>query len=199
MLILLRHGRTPNNAASRLQGQFDSPLDEVGVAQAEAAGRYLRERFSIDHVVTSSLERTRETARHAGFGGDGVEVDDRWREIDFGEYDDRSIGEVITELHTRWRADIGYEPAGGESMAAMHDRVSEACRAVAELAVDANVLVVTHATPIKSAAVWAMGGSAGMMLSLWVNLATVSVLDHLHGEFMLREFNVAPTGLPPSH
>lgn len=198
VLILLRHGRTPNNAQARLQGQFDSPLDEVGEAQALAAGHYLRERFDIDHVVTSSLTRTRETARLAGFGGDDVVVDDRWREIDFGEYDDRAIGEVIVDLHQRWRDDPHYEPGGGESMVTMHDRVSDACAALAAEAVDRDILVVTHATPIKSAAVWALGGDPAMMLGMWVNLATVTLLDQLHGEVLLREFNVKPTDLPSS-
>ena len=198
VLILLRHGRTPNNAQARLQGQFDSPLDEVGEAQAIAAGRYLRERFDIDHVVTSSLTRTRDTARLAGFGGQDVVVDDRWREIDFGEYDDRAIGEVIVDLHQRRRDDPHYEPGGGESMVTMHGRVSEACASLAAEAVDRDILVVTHATPIKSAAVWALGGDPSMMLGMWVNLATVTLLDQLHGDVLLREFNVKPTDLPPS-
>lgn len=198
VLILLRHGRTPNNAQARLQGQFDSPLDEVGEAQAVAAGRYLRDRFDIAQVVTSSLTRTRETARLAGFGGDDVVVDDRWREIDFGEYDDRAIGEVIVDLHQRWRDDPHYEPGGGESMVTMHDRVSEACAGLADAARHQDILVVTHATPIKSAAVWALGGEPAMMLGMWVNLATVTILDQLHGDVLLREFNVKPTGLPPS-
>ncbi len=198
VLILLRHGRTPNNAQARVQGRFDSPLDAVGEAQAVAAGEYLRERFQIDQVVTSSLTRTRDTARLAGFGGDGVVIDDRWREIDFGEFDDRMIGEVIVDLHQRWRDDPHYEPGGGESMVSMHDRVSEACADLAAEAVGRDILVVTHATPIKSAAVWALGGEPSMMLGMWVNLATVTLLDQLHGEVLLREFNVQPTGLPPS-
>ncbi len=189
MLILLRHGRTPNNAEARLQGQFDSPLDDVGRDQAARAGDYLRQRFEIDRVVTSSLTRTRQTAACAGFEGDAVEVDDRWREIDFGEYDDRRIGDVITELTARWKADVGYVPHDGESILAMHERVVQACEELAVEAADRNVLVVTHATPIKSAAVWAAGGTAPMVMNLWVNLATVTVLDHMHGEFMLREFN----------
>jgi alpha-ribazole phosphatase len=189
VLILLRHGRTPNNAQARLQGQFDSPLDDVGREQAALAGEYLRRRFDVQRVITSALVRAQETAACAGFTGDGVEIDDRWREIDFGEYDDRRIGDVITELTARWRADPDYVPGGGESMTTMHERVVEACVELAPAAADEDVLVVTHATPIKSAAVWAMGGTASMMMNLWVNLATVSVVDHVHGEFMLREFN----------
>ena len=127
-----------------------------------------------------------------------AESDDATTAIDFGEYDDRAIGEVIVDLHKRWRDDPHYEPGGGESMVTMHDRVSDACAALAAEAVDRDILVVTHATPIKSAAVWALGGEPSMMLGMWVNLATVTLLDQLHGEVLLREFNVKPTDLPPS-
>ena len=34
MLILVRHGRTALNAARKLQGRIDEPLDEVGREQA---------------------------------------------------------------------------------------------------------------------------------------------------------------------
>ena len=77
-------------------------------------------------------------------------------------------------------------------------RVSEACGELAAEAVDRDILVVTHATPIKSAAVWALGGNPSMMLGMWVNLATVTLLDQVRGEVLLREFNVKPTGLPAS-
>ncbi len=189
MLILLRHGRTPNNEKALLQGQYDSPLDSVGVAQAVTAGDYIRRRWKVDEVVTSSLTRTRQTAEHAGFGTGDVIIDDRWREIDFGEYDQRRIGEVLAELTGKWTEDIAHVPERGESMAAMHERVGGAFAELAERAIQRNILVVTHATPIKSAAVWAMGGSAPMILNLWVNLATVSVIGEYHGRLVLQEFN----------
>ena len=66
ILILLRHGRTPNNAQARLQGQIDSPLDEVGFEQSAVVGKALRDRWPVDRVVTSSRRRTRQTSRAAG-------------------------------------------------------------------------------------------------------------------------------------
>lgn len=166
----------------------DAPLDEVGRGQAAAAGDYIRSRWKIDEVVTSSLTRTRETAEYAGFGGDPV-IDDRWREIDFGSYDLRRIDEVIKELATAWGDDISYEPAGGESMMALHERVVSACVELEGQARDRNVLVVSHATPIKSAAVWAMGGVPSQILNLSLNIATVSVVGYYRGMLVLKEFN----------
>jgi len=182
VLILLRHGRTPHNAEARLQGVVDPSLDEVGVGQAQAAGEYIRQRWDIKAVVRSSLVRATETTEHAGFGDHDVVVDDRWREIDFGNY----------ELTAHWRSDIDFEPPGGESMARLHERVMQACVDLADQAADEDVLVVTHATPIKSAVVWALGGPPSMILNLWLGLATVTVLNQVHGEFILAEYNVPP-------
>ena len=98
ILILLRHGRTPNNAQARLQGQFDSPLDKVGFEQSAVVGRALRERWAVDRVVVSSRRRTQQTARVAGLADVPTTVDDRWMELDFGAYDGRRIGEVMAEL-----------------------------------------------------------------------------------------------------
>lgn len=189
MLILLRHGRTPNNAAARLQGQVDSALDEVGVEQARAAGEYLRARYDITSVVTSSLRRTRQTVEAAGFGELVEVVDDRWAEIRFGAYDDRRIGEVIAELGRRWEGDIDFVPPDGESMSAMFERVASACAELIDRSIDRDVLVVTHATPIKAAVVWALGGDPRQILRLRAHLASVTVIDASEGGLLLIEYN----------
>ena len=192
ILILLRHGRTPNNAQARLQGQLDSPLDDVGFEQSAVVGRALRERWPVDRVVVSSRRRTRQTARAAGLGDAPTMIDDRWREIDFGAYDDRRIGEVMAELGAAWASDISYAPPGGESMASLHQRVGEAIAEVSEEAVTRNIVVVTHATPIKSAVVWLLGGGAGMIMRLRVSLASVTAFGPVAHGLVLTEFNWCP-------
>ena len=108
VLIFLRHGRTPNNADARLQGQLDSPLDGIGRIQAKQAGEAIRRRWSVDRVITSSLQRTAQTAEAAGLADLPTTVDDRWKEIDFGAYDDRRIGEVMNTLGEAWASDIEW-------------------------------------------------------------------------------------------
>ncbi len=191
-MILLRHGRTPNNAQARLQGQIDSPLDEVGFRQSAAVGRALRERWTVDRVVTSSRRRTRQTARAAGLGDVPTMIDDRWMEIDFGAYDDRRIGEVMAELGAAWASDISYVPPGGESMAHLHERVGEAVAEIVEEAATSNVVVVTHATPIKSAAVWLLGGNADMIMRLRVSLASITAFGPVAQGLLLTDFNWCP-------
>ncbi|MXW76328.1 MAG: histidine phosphatase family protein [Acidimicrobiaceae bacterium] len=189
MLILARHGRTASNAESRLQGDSDIPLDEVGELQAKNAGAYIRDRWDIDTIFTTSLQRSQQTAVLAGFSPDILEVDDRWREISFGEFEGQKVEEVAPDLGTRWRADINYRPKGGESLPSLHTRVTEACAEMTERAADENILVVTHATPIKSAVIWATGGDPAMILKLWVYPGSISVLDNWGGSAVLLEFN----------
>lgn len=64
-LVLVRHGETSWNAEGRLQGQTDIPLNDVGRAQARAAGIELSGR-SWDVVVSSTLGRAVETAELIG-------------------------------------------------------------------------------------------------------------------------------------
>lgn len=192
ILILLCHGRTPNNAQAKLQGQFDSPLDEVGLEQSAAVGEALRDRWPVDRVVVSSRRRTQQTARAAGFVDIPTTVDDRWMEIDFGAYDDRRIGDVMAELAAAWTSDVSYVPPGGESMTCLHERVGEAAAELVEEAASSNILVVTHATPIKSAVVWLLGGGAEMIMRLRVSLASITAFRPVSHGLVLNEFNWCP-------
>ena len=54
--IVVRHGETEWNVATRIQGQTDSNLTPAGLAQADAIGaRLARERF--DAIIASDLGR----------------------------------------------------------------------------------------------------------------------------------------------
>ena len=192
ILIFFRHARTPNNAQARLQGRFDSPLDDFGLEQAAVAGRALLDRWPVDRVVSSSLLRTRQTASAAGLDGLPTAVDDRWKEINFGAYDDRRIGEVMSKLGAAWAADATFVPPGGESMADLHQRVGAALDELAGPARTESIAVVTHATPIKSAVARLLGGSAEMIMRLRVSLASVTAFGHTPHGWVLTEFNWTP-------
>ena len=113
-------------------------------------------------------------------------------EIDFGTYDDRRISEVMTELGAAWASDISYVPPGGESMAHLHERVGEAVTEIADEATSSNVVVVTHATPVKSAVAWLLGGTAEMIMRLRVSLASVTVFGPVAHGLVLTDFNWCP-------
>ena len=60
-ICMVRHGETDWNAAKKLQGQTDIPLNDRGRQQAREAGLYLKKQ-SWDIVITSPLSRAMETA-----------------------------------------------------------------------------------------------------------------------------------------
>lgn len=197
MLIFLRHGRTAYNAEGRLQGQYDSPLDDIGWKQAIEVGAHLRANYDVGHVITSALARTRQTAEAAGFADLPTTVDNRWREIDFGTYDERKISEVNVNLGAMWLQDIEWIPTdGAESMGALHRRVGAALDDVVAahraLEKGKSVLVVSHATPIKSALAHAAMAGPQMIMRLHIGLASVSTVSRNGDVLVLTSFNERP-------
>lgn len=168
MLIVVRHGRTDANRAGRLLGRLDVDLDDLGRRQATAMAACVG---PVDRVVSSPLARTRQTA--AAWGLD-VEVDERWIELDYGDFDGVPMADVGSDVWHRWRSDPDFAPPGGESVAALGDRVRAACRSLADDAVDRDVVVVTHVSPIKAAVAWALGVGDEIAWRMFVAPASVT-------------------------
>lgn len=61
-LYMMRHGQTLFNKLRRKQGACDSPLTELGIDQARAAGTWFREHgIAFDHAYSSTQERASDT------------------------------------------------------------------------------------------------------------------------------------------
>lgn len=171
MLIVVRHGQTVHNAGRRLSGRADVALDEVGERQAEAVATCLD---SVDRIVSSPLGRARATAAAiAERTGAPVRVDDRWIELDYGEWDGRPLADVPAETWAAWIADPSFRPPGGETLVELGERVATACADLAEEATEHDVVVVTHVSPIKAAVAWALAGDE--RLSWRLHVATASI------------------------
>lgn len=91
-LWLIRHGETAWSLSGAHTGRTDIPLTENGRANASAIGRYLaRRKFAL--VLTSPLERARETCRLAGYADVAV-ISENLREWDYGDYEGRTTAEI---------------------------------------------------------------------------------------------------------
>jgi broad specificity phosphatase PhoE len=183
MLYVVRHGQTAANAAGQLLGRADVPLTDIGRRQAEALASALG---PVDRVVTSPLQRARDTA--AAFGRP-VEVDDRWTELDYGIYDELPLGEVPTEMWQKWRGDAEYAPPEGESLASVGRRVRAACDDVAAIAAGADVVVVTHVSPINAAVAWVLDVGDAVTWRMFVTLASITRIAVTERGPVLRSFN----------
>lgn len=184
-LTLLRHGRTVANAGGLLQGRVDNPLDEVGERQAAAAAAAIG---SVDRVIASPLVRAQQTA--AAFGTD-VETDERWIELDYGEWDGRPVRDVPPETWSRWRTDLSLRPPGGETLEELGDRVRGALIELADSG-SGHIVVVSHVSPIKAAVAWGLGVGDEVTWRTRLTTGSYSQLDL--GGPSLTSFNVVPPG-----
>jgi broad specificity phosphatase PhoE len=174
VILLCRHGQTATNREGRLQGRADPPLTAVGVDQAaRLAARVAGERPIA--VVSSPATRARETAGAiAGAAGTGpISVDDRFVELDYGDWDGLAVGDPAIPWD-RWRADPGLRPPGGESLVDLRARVTAACEDLAAEHGDAVIVVVSHVSPIKAAVVWATGAADGTTWRMHLDLASIT-------------------------
>ena len=186
MLILVRHGRTPANAAGLLQGRLNHDLDELGERQAQAVARMVESTLPVDAVIASPLKRAQQTA--AAFGPP-VETDDRWLEVSYGKYEGTSLGDISSEVWRRWIEDFDFVPEGGESLTALDERVRGACDDLVERAVEQNVVVVSHVSPMKSAVAWALGVDIGISWNCHLDHASVCRIRFRGTRPVLQTFN----------
>ncbi|GAA1503815.1 putative phosphoglycerate mutase [Agromyces terreus] len=109
MLALIRHGQTDWNAAGRLQGRTDIPLNDVGRAQARAAASAFSGGLW-QSVVSSPLGRARETAEILADALD-LPIGGTYDELLEQEYGEAE-GVHVAEIASRWpdRAIPGKEP-----------------------------------------------------------------------------------------
>ena len=127
-LLLVRHGESTWNAASRWQGQADPPLSPFGERQAEDAGARLAEIATITAVWASNLVRARRTgdliAKHLGVAQ--VREEPRLRERDVGAWSGLTRFEGDDELLARTRAGLAAAVDGsgpGDMLVVTHGGV----------------------------------------------------------------------------
>jgi probable phosphomutase (TIGR03848 family) len=187
-VILVRHGRTSANVGGVLAGRTPGVrLDDTGVAQAERTAARLAP-VPLAAVVSSPLERCRQTARIVlRQQGDAsvARIDGALTECDYGQWQGRVIRELAQE--PLWSV-VQTQPSaavfpGGESLAAMQARAVAAIRrhdATIEASHGAGAVwvAVTHGDIIKSVLADALGMHLDLFQRLNVNPASVSIVRY---------------------
>src|SRR5210317_401562 len=96
-IILIRHGLTDWNKEGRWQGNEDIPLNDTGIAQAEALGKRLAN-WPIEALYSSDLKRAAQTAAILGAAVDLQPIHDRcWRERDVGAFQGLTWEEIAIQ------------------------------------------------------------------------------------------------------
>ena len=183
MLILVRHGRTAINVGNKLQGRIDHPLDEVGRQQAIEIASVLK---NIDRVISSPLIRAKQTADAFGLP---IEIDQRFIELDYGDFDGMLQKDVPAPTWSEWRRNNNFRPPNGETLVELDLRVREA---LSELIYEArlkNVVVVSHVSPIKAAIAWTIGTEIGSSWRMLIDRASISRIEITENGPSMRGFN----------
>ena len=183
MLFLVRHGRTAINVGNKLQGRIDHPLDEVGRQQAIEIASVLK---NIDRVISSPLIRAKQTADAFGLP---VEVDPRFIELDYGDFDGVLQKDVPAPSWSEWRLNNNFRPPYVETLVELDLRVREA---LSELIYEArlkNVVVVSHVSPIKAAIAWTIGTEIGSSWRMLLDRASISRIEITENGPSMRGFN----------
>ncbi len=191
-VVLIRHGRTTANAAGILAGRTPGvDLDERGREQAAALARRLAP-VPLAAVVSSPLERTRQTAEALvqDRGDTPLRIDDRLTECDYGHWSGRELKTLAKE--PLWKT-VQVHPAavafpGGESMAAMSARAVTAVRWWnEEFGEHATYAVVSHGDVIKAIAADALGMHLDLFQRLQIDPCSVTVIRYTAARpFLLR-------------
>jgi glucosyl-3-phosphoglycerate phosphatase len=144
-VILWRHGQTDHNAARRLQGQSDIPLNDAGVRQANLAATALAA-LEPTRIITSDLGRAVSTAQAlADRTGLQPTTDVRLRERSFGAWEGLTQEEIKAswpDAFVAWRHGREPEGVGAETRTACGTRVAQAVEEAAAELDERDVLVV---------------------------------------------------------
>ncbi|WP_267419862.1 MULTISPECIES: histidine phosphatase family protein [unclassified Curtobacterium] len=187
-VLLVRHGRTTANATGLLAGRTAGvALDSVGKRQAATTAERIGA-VPLAAVVSSPLERCRQTARAitAFQQGEPQQFVERGIiEADYGEWQNRKIIDLAKE--PLWRV-VQANPSavvfpGGESMQTMQSRAVAAIRRLdaqveAEHGPNAVWVAVSHGDIIKSVLADALGMHLDLFQRITVGPASVSVVRY---------------------
>ncbi len=132
-------------------GHENVPLSAAGRAQCERMGELLS-RWPLDRIVSSPLERARQSAEIiAARLGVEVAVDERLAEVRFGRWQGKTYSEIIAEpeYHEFLKDPIGSPTPGGETI---RDVQRRGLAAIEEGSAQAErTLFVSHGDIVRSA------------------------------------------------
>ncbi|MBS4743674.1 MULTISPECIES: histidine phosphatase family protein [Bacillus] len=181
-ICLVRHGETDWNAAKRIQGRTDIPLNDTGKWQAEQTGLYLKD-VHWDVVISSPLTRAKETAHlilnhvHAPL----VIMDD-FIERDYGDAEGMSFEE-------RQKLFPDKQYPNMEPIETIQNRMLEGIEKVRATYPDQHVLIVAHGAAIHALLTTLADEHMGLQNTRLVN-ACLNYVEWSDGKWKVRDYNV---------
>lgn len=144
-IYLCRHGQTTWNLEGRKQGHMDSPLTESGAEHAKKLGEFFR--GQVGNLYSSPLGRAMTVAQIIAQANNslGLTLDDRLKEISFGDLEGRTateIGTLYPDLQLKYTADpFNFKYPNGESHRDLMLRVTSFIKSRQH---DRQTIVIAH-------------------------------------------------------
>jgi len=196
-LIAVRHGETAWNVDTRVQGQLDIALNDVGRRQSARLAQALADE-RLDALYASDLGRARDTALAvAAVTGLPLQLDAALRERAFGRLEGMTYAEIeqrFPDESRRWRQrDPDFAPeGGGEALAAFQARAVAAVAAIARRHRGRHIAVITHGGVLD--ALYRAAARVALDAPRTWHLGNAGINRLLHGEAGFTLVGWADTG-----
>jgi broad specificity phosphatase PhoE len=185
-VVVVRHGETAWTISGQHTSRTDVPLTDVGRRQAQRLAPRLAERsFAI--VLTSPLQRARETCALAGFQ-DAVESSPDLVEWDYGAYEGRTTAEIRAD-NPSWSLWSDGAP-GGETPAQVARRADRVLQRLREAGGHALVFSHGHFLRVLAARWLEQPVEFGRLFVL--SPASISTLGWEREQHVLASWNLTP-------
>lgn len=173
-LYLMRHGETEWSLSGEYTGRTDIPLTALGEEEARKVGQRLRH-LVFDHVLTSPLQRARQTCALAEIGPD-PEIDPNLTEWDNGDDEGHTPAEILA-TRPHWNLFRDGSP-NGESPDQIAERADHFITRVSTLT--GNVAVFSHGHFCRVLAARWIGLTVAQAEPFLLNTGSVSILSYAH-------------------
>ncbi len=193
-IILIRHGQTEWNRVERFRGRADIPLDETGLAQAEATGHRVAGEWHPAAVYSSPLSRAVKTAeavaRHFELS---VRPHFGLIDIDYGEWQGLSPEDVRQrwpEELTAWytKPHLARIP-GGETLEELRARAMQTVNGLVRIHPGDTIVLVGHTVINRVILLGVLGVGNARFWRLRQDTCAINVIEFGDGEYTLVSLN----------
>jgi len=192
-IILVRHGETDWNTEQVFRGRIDVPLNQVGLSQAEAVGRSLRD-SDIDALYSSPLTRAFETA-HMLAKGRNLEIvsEEGFIDINFGLWQGIShqkVKEDFEDLYARWISEpheVTFPQ--GENLEQVKIRSQKALDTIVKNNPGRTVAIVSHRVVNKVLLCTVLGLDLTHFWNIRQDTCAVNRFEYKEGSYFLTLLN----------
>jgi len=193
-IILVRHGQTEWNREERFRGLADVPLNETGLAQAEATGRRIAAAWHVSAVYSSPLSRALKTAEAIAHHFNlPVQAHPLLADINYGEWQGLSPKEVKVKwpaiLDTWYHSPGMAEIPGGESLNSVRARGLSTARELADIHPGQTLVLVGHTVINRAILLAVLGLGTHRFWHIGQDTCAINVFETLGHDFILKSLN----------